>query len=139
MNNLSQADREKLKYYEAKVIADKIREALLDLDVASNVVYGGNSIQVMNLDETTYSVYIWCRLTWDADLKYCNINLSTVSFSDDLQRKGHLTKIYNTLRKCKYIKYITIGSVCTDEMLNWCKKNKFKQCNNTNDYIIKCN
>lgn len=65
---------------------------------------------------------LWIRLL-PIENKY-RVGISTVELRQDLQRRGIFTKLYKSLCSCDVVEKVCIESVCSQEMLNWCSKNK---------------
>lgn len=107
-----------------------LRKALDLRKFSIESVYNGSSFRIIGRGNYT-NIYI--RLENRNNIN-C-VNFSSISIDEKLQRTGILTTLVNEVSKQPAVGAIIIGSVCTEEMRNWCKKNRYDQIGYGTDFI----
>lgn len=100
--------------------------------VIGKTEYRGKAILIEDMEGTRF----WLRISVNKDNKLI-VDLSTIELRDSLQRKGLFSKICKMIQDKKYIEKAYISNVCTEKMLNFCKKHKLKFMELLNAYKVK--
>lgn len=64
------------------------------------------------------------------------LNFSNIDLDESIRRQGVFTNLVNELSKSNDVNIIKIGTVLTNEMLNWCKKHNFETKDNSDFYKV---
>lgn len=114
----------------AKKVRDSVSSSLQAFGLNCQVRVVNNSVVV---DEELLRIYIRV-LPLPGNVR---VEMSNISFHDEsLKRKGIFTHIMSELSKIDDIADLTVTCVLTDEMRNWCLKNRCTLVG-TNDYKYK--
>lgn len=100
--------------------------------VIGKTEYRGKAILIEDMKGTRF----WLRISVNKDNKLI-VDLSTIELRDSLQRKGLFSKICKMIQDKEYIEKAYISNVCTEKMLNFCKKHNLEFMEPLNAYKIK--
>lgn len=115
--------------HSVEVIKNNISKSLTMYGINHNsrIEYNGKALEY-TWEEDDYQNYlrIWIRLI-KVDTDRYIVDISSIELPQNKRRSGAFKTIFDRLKRCKYVHGIKITSVCTTEMLNWCKKNNLNQ------------
>lgn len=126
MNESSAMYAENLMYSIVRIIEK------YNAKVDCRLEYGGSAILI----EDRYDTRFWLRVSDWRDGKI-RVDFSTVELRYGLRRKGVFSEICDMVKRKEYVGSAVISNVCTEEMLNFCKKHKFRYNEMMNNYQIK--
>ena len=101
-----------------------------DIDCDVKVVNFGNCIEVRNYEGTE----IWIRVTFVKN--GLDLDFNVVQIEEDYRRNGIFTEIVNMVKTKNFVHKAFISNVCTEEMINFCKKHKFTFEKSINAFVI---
>lgn len=115
-------------------IESSLRSCGIDTPVSLENFNKCISVQKDVCDEDSTNVWLWVRLMPMSNSKY-SVDFSTVQLPSSMQRNGIFTLIFNNLKSCSKVGKLSVSSVCTQKMCNWCNKQNLET-NDGFDYHI---
>ena len=116
---------------DVELIRKSIESSLRVYNIDSDVTVENFNKCIKVFDD---NVMLWVRLLPMSDNRYV-VDFSSIQLDKNLQRRGIFTSIFNSLKQCAKVGKLVVSSVCTDEMLNWCKSRGLSSLDDCNFYI----
>ena len=101
-------------------LAKEIKEIIVNRGISCEVqvLNNGKCIRVEGRD-----IFIWIR-TMDLGNSGFYVDINNIVLDPSLQRKGLCKDLVKMIRSRRYVDNACISSVCTDNMLAFCRKHK---------------